>query len=391
MGEADDILREQKINQDLFAARNPEYGPLKFLAELEAAQRMNYVGYGGGLFQTILEQKRDEVRRAISQAQNPFADLFATWVLFKDEPGMDDILEKAGDMLDKMFEFYKIYPVNIDGARKLYLARFELVKFQEDPQYPRAKFITDMKGGEYAGFVHFLSGFPMDTPEALIMIGEISSRAIYKAGKLPVMDGKGEITSPVPDNLFSAFDDTALLLNYLYLETNQALVMADNLDGEPDAQQLHWWVATNFLTVDEIKFPYPGEFFSLGIRMMPDKYWDKQESSPFLFAGCFLDTIYYSSGIIKEKTEPTDEFPFFTYKVQWRKNTYSPCIATDFTEYNVDDRVVLLKNVETEKTSQLWKDDDMDPDKNDDLTSGKWSIAPMMFYGYDPEKDETVT
>lgn len=384
--EVDDILREQRISQALFDAWNPEAGPLKALAEMEANQSNAFeFGYAG--VKSLLEQRQINERRDAKELLNPFADLFATWVLFKDEPGMDDILDKAGDLLDKMFEFYKIYPVNIEGHRRLYLARFEFMKFDEDPQYPDAKFIKDTKGGQYAGFVHFLSGFPMDTPEALVMIGEISSREIFKAGKLPVVDGRGEITSPVPDNFFEAFDDTALLLNYLYLETNQALVMADNLDGEPDAEGLHWWVATNFLTVDEAKFPYPGEFFALAIRMMPDKYWDTQESSPFLFAGNWLDTLYYSSGIIKEVQEPSDTQPYKTYTVQWRKNTYTPAMATDFTEYEVGDRVVLLKNVETEKTSQLWKDDDMNPDKNDDLTSGKWVIAPMMFYGYDPEKE----
>ena len=32
---------------------------------------------------------------------------------------------------------------------------------------------------------------------------------------------------------------------------------------------------------------------------------------------------------------------------------------TDFTEFQVGDRVIILKDVTTTKTSQLWNDDDM--------------------------------
>lgn len=373
MDDAETILRERAIDQRYRDEMNPGWKELRFVDNIVPHDAFDI---------RLGPPRREDARKEV----NPLFDLFATWILFKEEPGMDDILDKAGDSLDKMFEFYKIYPVNINKERKLYLARFELAKFDEDLQFPEASFMKS--GGKVVGFVDFLSGFPMDTPEALLMIGEISSREIYKHGKLPVMDAKGEITSPVPNNFFEAFDDQSLLLNYLYLESDQGLVLADNLSGEPDANGLHWWVRTNFLAKDGAKFPYPGEFWALAIRMMPDRFSDEQESAPFLFAGNWIDTVYYSSGIIKSVDEPTDQFPFPTYTVQWRGKTYSPVMATDFTEYKEGDRVVLLKDVETKKTSQLWKDDDMDPDKNNDFKQGKWVIAPMMFYGYDPEKED---
>jgi hypothetical protein len=100
-----------------------------------------------------------------------------------------------------------------------------------------------------------------------------------------------------------------------------------------------------------------------------------------------MDTIYYSSGVITEVQEPTAQFPFKTYTVKWRNKTYTPVMASDFTEYKVDDQVTLLKDVETEKKTQLWKDDDMKPE-NEDLLKGKWVIAPLMFYGIDTEKED---
>jgi hypothetical protein len=64
--------------------------------------------------------------------------------------------------------------------------------------------------------------------------------------------------------------------------------------------------------------------------------------------------------------------------VQWRKKIME-VNPTDFAEYEVKDRVTILKDVATEKQSQLWKDDDM-------KTFGEtWMIAPIGFYGLDKE------
>jgi hypothetical protein len=131
------------------------------------------------------------------------------------------------------------------------------------------------------------------------------------------------------------------------------------------------------------KFPYPGEFLALGVRLMPDRFWDAQESSPFLMSGNFVDTIYYSGAVIKEVQEPDDERPYSQYTVQWRKDEIRDVKPTDFAEYKVGDRVTILKDVEATKKGQLWKDEDMK-----EFDREKWVIAPMMFYGIDPEKEE---
>ena len=122
---------------------------------------------------------------------------------------------------------------------------------------------------------------------------------------------------------------------------------------------------------------------------MPDVPWGKQKSSPFLYSGNWLDTVYLSGAIIKKVNAPTDAAPYPTYDVQWRKDTIEQVVPSDFSEYLKVDRVCLLKDVETDKTSQLWKDDDMQADNaKTALQGGKWVIAPLGFYDIDPEKKE---
>jgi len=59
-------------------------------------------------------------------------------------------------------------------------------------------------------------------------------------------------------------------------------------------------------------------------------------------------------GRITEVIEPTDEVPYPTYKVQWRKDEVT-ATPSDFSEYRVGDRVTILKDVATTKQSHSGK------------------------------------
>ena len=122
------------------------------------------------------------------------------------------------------------------------------------------------------------------------------------------------------------------------------------------------------------KWPVPGEFLSLGVRMMPDVPWGHQKSSPFIWSGHFVDTVYYTSAVITEVIAPDNNFLYPRYMVQWRKDVIQ-VNPSDFAEYRVDDRVTILKDVSTTKQSQLWKDDDMKQ------FGDTWQIVPITFYG----------
>ncbi|MDI6752784.1 MAG: hypothetical protein QME78_00130 [Thermodesulfobacteriota bacterium] len=298
--------------------------------------------------------------------------LEATWWLFRDEPGMDDIYEQAGDSLEEMFKAFEMYPVNVDGDRVLYLARFEIGKYGEDLQFPEAKIVA----GDVLGFVDFLAGFPIECIEMIMMVGEVSSKDDKEAGKLAVYHDEDSPVPPIPDELFEGYEEAKILVNYIYLDSDNAESMADNLEGQPEPEGLHWWVRVNFKGDD--KFPYPGEFLALGVRLMPGMVWGEQESSPFLFSGNWMDTLYYSNAMILEVIEK-EGYP--AYKVRWRGKEVE-AMPTDFAEYKVGDRVSILKEIPSKKQSQLWKDEDMK-----EFDKEKWAIAPFSFYGVEPDEE----
>lgn len=113
--------------------------------------------------------------------------------------------------------------------------------------------------------------------------------------------------------------------------------------------------------------------------MMPDKPWGHQKSSPFIYSGNWVDTVYYSGAVIKEIQEPTDDTPYSTYAVTWRGKDIENVRPSDFAEYQVGDRVTILKDVATDKKTQIWKDDDIK------AFGDTWVICPITFYGLEQE------
>jgi len=286
---------------------------------------------------------------------------------------MDDMMTKAGTSLEKLGEDLKIYPFqDRDKQDRLFLARFEFPKYGENFEYSNAA------AEGVPGFIDFLAGFPIDCIEMMVAIGERSS----KPDMISVDEGGG-VAPPVPSNGFFKWPDmTKVLLNLTAIPTkNVGRILAANLAGEPKPAKAHWWFRVQ-LKAEGSKFPVPGEFLGLGVRMMPDKYWAKQKSSPFLFSGNWMDTIYYSGGRVTEVIPPASPATYPTYKVQWRKDEIT-ARPSDFAEYKVDDRVTILKDVSTTKTTQLWKDDDMQAEVDKTL----WQIAPITFYGLEQEEE----
>ncbi|MFZ5452423.1 MAG: hypothetical protein ACOZF2_11235 [Thermodesulfobacteriota bacterium] len=285
------------------------------------------------------------------------------WLLEEEDSDFSDIYEKAGDSLDKFFDYYHLYPIRFDGERKLFLARYDFPQFNKEIQHPDGK----LKGvSECLGFIDFLGGFPLQNPELLTTVGEWSSR------KEDVDNQKGEgfPAPPPPDDFFEGFDLKRMLLNYFYLDEEHAVTLADDLEGEPKPEGLHWWIRINLEPDD--KYPVPGEFLALATRQWCALPWGEQESSPYVFSGNWMDTVYYTGGRIKD-IDDSGDFP--KYLVEWRKHLIT-LYPTDFAEYKIDDWVTILKKLPSDKQSQLWKDEDAEtPDEEN------WVIAPLMFYG----------
>jgi hypothetical protein len=294
-----------------------------------------------------------------------------TWSIFDEEPGMDDIFEQAGESLDRMVERLRIaiFRTWFEPQPRLFLARYEFPKYEEDFQHPDAIFAE-----EALGFIDFLAGFPMECVEMLGMVGEHSTdeEEIETEWFVEAADGP---TAPVPEEFFEGMPKEKLLLNTLFFanEGRSEIFMVENLAGEPEPENLHSWARANIKVGD--RFPIPGEFFGLAVRMMPDKPWGPQLSSPFLYSGNWMDTVFYTGAVVKEVIPPNDNFAFPRYLVQWRKYE-AEVYPSDFAEYRVGDRVTILKDVDVDKGSQQWKDDDV----KEVPPGSKWVIAPITFY-----------
>lgn len=263
-----------------------------------------------------------------------------------------------------------------DGTDRLFLARLEIPKEKGGFQVS-GWFADDEAPPEVTGAIHFLTGFPIDTIEMLVAVGEYSSKA--KEGedeKVAVQDGGGKCFAPVWDGeskIFEWPDKDKILLNLTAIAEPGAAskYFSANLPSEPEPTNAHWWLRVGIL---DGEFPVPGEFVGLGVRLMPGEYWGKQLTSPFIYSGNWFDTVYLTGAKVKEVLEPDDTYAFSRYSVQWRKNlvTANP---SDFAEYKVGDRVTLLKDVTATKVSQLWKDEDMG------TYGDNWMIVPFSFYG----------
>jgi hypothetical protein len=310
-----------------------------------------------------------------------------TWSVLDREPGMDDLAEGAGaeEMIKKMGESLKIYPFqDSDGEDRLFLARFEFPKYGEDMKFPEA--ITK---GTSVAFIDFLAGFPIDCVEMLVAIGEFSSQPYAwdeDTKKVAVREGTG-LSPPVPkgESRFFRWPEIGkIFLNLTALVVKDvdgspvAKILARNLDGEPKPEKAHWWFRVQLMDRGPgniaTEFPVPGEFLGLGVRMFPGMYWGRQKSSPFVYSGNWMDTVYYSGARIMEVIEPSEDgVPYPTYKVAWRQDEFM-VNPSDFAEYRVGDRVTILKDVATTKKTQLWKDDDMKE------FGENWMIVPISFY-----------
>jgi len=324
----------------------------------------------------------EEIRKAVSEEpEEQEYDLGPTWWFFDSESGMDDIADQAGDSLDTMIENLGIEPLQTrDPTNRLFLARFEFPKYGADFQYPDAVFVTDQTVN---GFIDFLAGFPIDDVEMLLVVGQYSTLP----SMVTVQSGSGRAAAPVPADFFTWKDKGKIILNLTALPIKDfGKILAPNLSGQLKPKEPHWWYRINLTATDADgnppKWPVPGEFLALGVRMMPDVAWGKQLTSPFMYSGNFCDTVFYSSGVITEIIAATAERPYPQYKVRWRvTNANSGGIVTvtptDFATYKVNDRVTILKSISTTKTSQTWQDDDMKTFGDD------WVICPLSFYGLD--------
>lgn len=325
------------------------------------------------------DQERQEVARAlINEAVNVYSlcGIFApylepTWFAFREDQ-MDDILEKAGESLEKpMFNRLNVRPGIISDAgdkEKLFLARFEFPKYGANLKYTEAELPMANK---CLGWIDFLSGFHYGCCEMLLVVGEVST----KTEDFPVMPGEDSPVPPIPDELFDEkFKDEKILHNYIWLEADNTEGLAEGVSGEPEPEGPHWFFRVNCIGTQ--KWPYPGEFIALGNRIFPNLPWSISPkdpySHPFLFSGMFMDTVFITSACVLNVEET--EGGYWKVKVRWREQELW-AYPTDFAKYEVGDRVTIMKDIATDRTSEFWHDKDL-------WTFDKelWRVVPITYY-----------
>jgi len=124
--------------------------------------------------------------------------------------------------------------------------------------------------------------------------------------------------------------------------------------GEPIPfhKNLRFWLPK------DSKWVWPGEFTALICRPMPTHCWWFQKTSPYIYAGNWMETEFYTSGIVKEVLEPNEGEVKKDFEPEegevgkryrvWVKNEELIVKSTDFYEYEVDERVGVLKTYREE-------------------------------------------
>lgn len=303
-------------------------------------------------------------------SQTGEATLEATWWLF-DEPSLRNLM-RCGKTLEITLNRAGVSPLVMDGKPVVREARYELMAYDGGLQY-------EPGGGgqerEVIGWVEFPGGFPYGVAELLTIFKEFSLREeIFK-----VVGGSGYAAAPVPEELFDeSYGKRNLAFNYLYLNEPWCEPLSD---GQVPTREPKWFQRINIHMPEPGDLTLvPGEFWGLGVRLFPDKPWGDQETSPFISSGNWMDTVYYTTAEIVD-LNPDSGFPFTLYLVRWRlpvetakdKDALYWVWGCGFEEYQIGDRVTILKDITTKRPSQTWQDDQ-------EFNREIWRMVPITFY-----------
>ena len=133
--------------------------------------------------------------------------------------------------------------------------------------------------------------------------------------------------------------------------------------------------------------PVPGEFIGILCKpvAVPPHVWWFQESTPFLYAGNWMETGNLTSGIVTEVTREADR-PAGSigdeYKVLIQGCTVT-IYPSDFLYYEVGDRVAVLKIDSTTAKAEksfTWLDQVALKDTDEDTVKTNFIIVPCTFY-----------
>lgn len=154
----------------------------------------------------------------------------------------------------------------------------------------------------------------------------------------------------------------------------------------------HRWMRYYLRT--DARWPLPGEMVGILAKSLPYHAWWFQETCPFFYAGNWVETNYYTSGVVEEILPPPTGGYGNTYKVKVRGVDVF-LRPTDFYDYQVGERVAIIRtnDVDRHKIGALnffwWEMEDLIakdellrsiPDAPEVIIDPTMVMIPISFY-----------
>jgi hypothetical protein len=162
-------------------------------------------------------------------------------------------------------------------------------------------------------------------------------------------------------------------------------LLSRKMEQYPETVEPKMWMRVWIKKTDTL--PVPGEFIGILTRPVacPPHVWWFQESSPFLYAGNWMETNHFTSGVITDITLEADRTDGgtgneYTVKVQGCSIIVE---ATDFYDYKVGDRVAILKLDSTASLAEesfTWLNQTHLKAADEGAEKANYLIVPCTFY-----------
>jgi len=207
---------------------------------------------------------------------------------------------------------------------------------------------------------------PVGQTGTMLNIALITQTGLKTGGQgtvSPVAGGK--VIPPMP----ASFDETVggvLLLTTSQVQGDNAEYKPSNTGSIGEIEDPHVWL--QYMLPGDSTDIVPGEFVGIICQPWLPHCWWSQETSPFLYAGHWVETRFYSSGVVTGVLGDG----FYSLVV---KNEEIVVKSTDYYGYVVGERVGLLKTL---TGTGLFSNKDMG------TAGADWRLIPVDFYGATP-------
>jgi len=238
---------------------------------------------------------------------------------------------------------------------------------------------------DYVGYIAFpvgplgvMWGISLATDSSLGNASGSVSQVDYTNGTIQ----GGELLPPFELSRSEVAGEKLMSKGYLVDDDRKVEILApdfENIDNPDLHQWLRYWI-----TEDNTEI-VPGEFVGILCRPWPLHCWWFQETSPFLYSGHWVETEFYTSGVVQEVQVIDDDFTpgdgevGNRYKI-WVKNEEIVVKSSDFLEYEVDERVGLLKTWREGSGDGGFNWQDLELLDTGETLTEEWVVVPADFY-----------